>query len=61
MVLQGAVAEPAKHLMQRRIWKASTPKVYDIKKLFIPKNNTFEKVLQRPACAELSRFPAIPL
>jgi hypothetical protein len=38
MVLQGAVAEPAKHLMQRRIWKALTPKVYAYKKLFINAN-----------------------
>jgi hypothetical protein len=60
MVLQDAVAEPAKHLMQRRVWKACSPKVYARKKLLINQYITFGKLFHHDACADLSSFPSIP-
>jgi hypothetical protein len=43
----GAVAEPAKHLMQRRVWKACSPKVYACKKLFINHFIPRQELMQR--------------
>jgi hypothetical protein len=65
MVLQDAVAEPAKHLMQRRVWKACSPKVYARKKLLINQLITCEKLFHHDACADPSSFsgtsPIMPL
>jgi hypothetical protein len=60
MVLQDAVAEPAKHLMQRRVWKACSPKVYACKKLSFNSLISLEKFFSAHACADRSSFTVIP-